>query len=700
MALSITIYDYYPLYRCKAFNRNGQLIDIEFQKKLEVTQNPPNVSTLKLLDFRCSYFNGNEEKFDPVIISQKAVIKVRAEYGSSSTINAEMFFANAYDEWKIVAKCDNVTVFVGFITMENEPYIMKEKPYDIVVTATDGLGLLKNIELTDTYGDVFTGRNTLLSYLQGALAKTNLKLDIAVYCNIYHASHKTRYDTGSPDMMTQTKLHHRTFLKDAVTYVDCYEAIEKILKNWCVIYQYKGAWLINNVMEMQANFGPQRYYSYYSYNGSTTNSVLETDNTCTIGKTKKIQPINLDQYVSYQYPVKSVKTSYKYEIPENLVNNQKLQYLGSWISPIAGSEYNLITGEYIGSYTAYEKVGWSNYTYPYVNVYPYTGAKRSYIKVVKDSFNTELDRYYVIEFDGSVNSGQGFSIVNDNTDFFMDEGDIVTISFQFRYNIAFSGPLTGFGGINVLRTGQSGASTSHWYSANPDGRWTNSYSGFAFRVDLSSGDEREWQSISVTTRPVPVNGSLFISIGPGPNFTNGTELHVKDINIEYEPRVRGSVLTAKGEYWKTEQTTNIKDIIEDEISVSDSPKRIIKGALWDTAGDALLTPEWYRLNESETKHFKELVNYGRYRHQYRRQKRVNGTFKGVMWSPDGGSATQYPLTFHRQFSIENDDRMYMLSAPLEIDYLSAQWKGTLIECGVGNTDYNNNGNTHTFNYLF
>lgn len=698
---------YYTTYRCKAFNRTNQLIEILFQQKLTLPDNMevPEIVEVPLLEFTCEYFSGNEEKYDPTIISQKATIKLRAEYGSGSSINAEMLYADAYDEWKVIATVDEKTVFVGFVTMENEPYIMKMKPYDIVVTATDGLGLLKNIELTDYNGVKFTGRNTLYSYLTGALKKTNLLLDLQIYCNIFNDAHLNRFDIGGPDMFTQTKLHHRSFLKDAATFLDCYSAIEFMLKNWCVLYQWNGAWVINNLLEMQHNLGPQRYYTSYGVNTGIY-TFLDTTNAATIGKNNGIQSINLDQYVSYQYPIKSVKSSYKYEIPDNLVNNQKLQDLGSFISPIGGSEVDPASGDYVGQYLGFEKVGWSNYSPTYININPYTGYKKSYIKKVNDSFGTEIDRYYVIEYDSTVANGIGFRIVNDNTDFFIDKGDVITISFQVRWlkDFNFSNNPHGFASIDLLRSGYSGSSTSHWYTSNPSGRWTNTYNASAFRVQ-SSVDNREWTTVSVTTYPAPDYGVIFLSLGPGPVNDNSNEVHIKEISIEYKPYVKGSTLNVKGDYWKTEQTTNIKDIIEDEVTISESQKRIFKGALWSNDGLTLASRNWYYFkgndaNNSTYYELKEIMNLGRYRHQYRRQKRINGSFKGVMWRPDGGSNEQFPLAFHRHYKIENDSKTYMLSAPLKIDYVKSQWRGTLIETGISSTDYNNVGDTHLFNYTF
>ena len=652
----------------------------------------PTAYVVPLVDFRVEYMNGNEEKYDPTIISAKAVFKLRARTFGVGTLNAESLYANAYDEWKVIAKIDDSVVFTGFVTMENEPYQLKDKPYNVVVTATDGLGLLKNVPLTMLNGNDFSGRNTLLSYIAGALAKTNLNINIKAYVNIYNTAHNNRFTQGSPDMLTQTRLHHRTFLNDEGNFIDCYSALELILGKWCVLYQYEGDWLISEVSEMMESIGPQRYFTEYSYTGVKITSVKDYEDVGLIGKVQKIQPINIDQYVSYQTPVKSVKTTFNYEVPRDLINNDKIRKLGALILPLTSP-----------TKVAYQLVGWSKKVGDASNLTNYTGTYNSYIRVEKDALGTETDRYYVIEKDPVVNSGVGYLIRNDNSDFFVDAGDTLSISLTYRtaVDVGGSGLIT-IAGVYILQSGKTGAARTDWYSLNQSGTWSINDLGNSHFGDAST-NTTEWQTITVDSKQIPVNGTCYIHLKTAWSGST-TELHIKELNVNYTPYIKGARFDVKGDYWTTAQNVNIKDILEDEIKVSDASKRIIKGAYFDTTGEFLLNPTWYRIGYNEQKHFKELANLGRYRHQQFRNKRISGTFKGVTWSPIG-TVTQRPLCFHRHFLFENEQvnsaaNYYMLTAPLDIDYLSCQWRGTLINSCVGPAYNVTQGDTHTFNYIF
>jgi len=675
---------YYLHYISQFNNQIGQYVQVEFYN----TTFNDTAENLPLVSFKHEYINGDQDKFTPVIIGSRCIIQVRAKHDSADALNNETFYANAYDDWKVIAYVDAIKVFEGFITMDVEPYVLKDKPYNIVITATDGLGLLKNVPLTDVSGVDFVGRNSLLEYICGALKKTNLDLNVRICLNWFNAGQDDRFDVGSPDMLTQTTLHHRSMLEDVNGFYDCYTALERLLGKWGVLFQWKGRWVISNRAELMGSGGPDQYYTEYESNGTSPVAVFDLTGVQHVEKDLNIAPVNLDQLVSYQSPVKSVKTVYNYEIPENLVNNQRQQSLGAFISPLSGS-----------GYSAYELVGWGQYNGDSNALSVYAGTKNAYIKTEFNTYNVETDRYYVVEADTAIATALGDEIRNDNDDFWVDAGDKMTIAITARLltDQAGSDPIF-LGRVAILIDGTSGSSASDWYTLNPGGDWVNNpFANFAQTNE--SGDQTTWVTYSTECEFFPANGTLYLFLGSG-GVDNLNEAHFKDISINYTPYVKGSRLSVKGDYWLTEQSTNIKDVIVDEVFISDAPKRILKGALWNEAGTALTNPDWYKLNETENRHFKELVNLGRYRHQYVRQRRVEGTFKGTMVQPSSDPTNPIPLGFHRHFYITNLDHAYVLVPPLEIDYVRGMFRGTLMSGSTGSPDTTTEGDTHTFNYIF
>ena len=679
---------YYLPYKAQFYNQIGQFVEVEFYN----TTFSDTTELIPLVSFKHEYVNGDQDKFNPIIIGSRCVIQVRAKHDSADALNNETFYANAYDEWKVLAYVDSIPVFAGFITMDVEPYVLKDKPYNIVITATDGLGLLKNVPLTDVSGVDFVGRNTLLEYICGALKKTNIDLNVRVCLNWYNAGQDDRYDVGSPDMLTQTTLHHRSLLEDVNGFYDCYTALERLLGKWGVLFQWKGRWVISNRAELMGSGGPDQYYTEYDSNGTSPVAVFDLTGVQHVDKDLNIAPVNLDQLVSYQAPVKSVKTVYNYEIPENLVNNERLQTLGSFLSPLSGS-----------GYSAWNLVGWSHWTGQ-----PQTGlgtseaasSQTAYIKKEFDVYNTETDRYYVVPIDVTAPATQLQNYIrNDNDDFWVDAGDKISPSITFRTLSDESTTDLYLAAIIILKDGFSGSSSGHWYSLDNSGSWTNTPNSVFGQYNITA-DTTEWTTVSIAETTIPASGTMYLLLGRGNMVVAGNQAHFKDIQFNYVPYVKGSRLAVKGDYWLTSQNTNIKDVIEDEVFISDAPKRILKGALWNEAGTALTNPDWYKLNETENRHFKELINLGRYRQQYVRQRRVEGTFKGTMMQPSSDPTNPIPLGFHRQFYITNLDNAYVLVPPLEIDYVRGIFRGTLMACFTSSTDLVTEGDTHTFNYIF
>ena len=682
---------YYQKYQCNFNNRNTNNIRVEFWEKDVFSD---TVEILPCVSLKTSYYEGQENKFLPTIIGLKLEVVIRAKDGSGSNVNAEMFYPQAADQWKVIAYSDSVCIFNGFIVNDVEPYQMKEKPYNIVVRATDGLMQLKSQPLTDVAGAKFNGRNTLLEYIVGALAKTKTQVNVRSYVNYYNVDHNDRGDLGSPDMLTQTQLHHRSLLKDVNSFYSCFEALERILKGWAILYQYEGEYCIVSRADVLKGSGTNYFFTEYDYQGNFLNATLETYGDIPIGKQQFLQPIELNQYASYDAPFKSVKTIYNYEIPENLVNNQRLQELGAIIAPLSGS-----------GYSAYQKVGWGAYSGDPNGLTSYSGGKNTYIKTEFNAFGVETDRYYVIEADTGIATALGLQIRNDNADFWVDAGDKLTISVTSRLmaDEGGSSPLL-LGRVALLKDGASGSLAADWYSLNPGGDWVNNpFANFAQTNE--TGDNSQWVTYTTQADDFPSGGTLYIFLGSG-GVDNLNEAHHKDLEITYTPYVKGSRLTVKGDYWLTSQNTVLNDVLEEEMYISDAPKRILKGALWDNAGTALTDPDWYRYGTAENRHFKELVNLTRYQHQFRPIRKISGAFKGVMWQTNLliGTLTTHPICLHNRFYFENEPlsttHYYIFCAPVEMDWVNARVQGTLVEVIRDNTEYSDVGDSHTFNYIF
>lgn len=680
---------YHQHYNIFCSNPLGETLEVVFYRK-DVTAS--EIVSLKCKSILVEYREGNESKYD-WLIPCNATIIVRVSH--DTPIDNETFLSDYYDEWKVVIKDDDQIVFTGFIEPSQGGYLFKGKPYDVTIRATDGLKLLSESTLSDVNGDEFNGLHTLMEYVAGALTKTNTELPIRLYCNIYEIAWNTRSDDIDADFFNQGALDYRTFLKSPGVFCSCLEALEIILKEGFKIFQWNGKIVIVCIPEQQFTIGPEWYYTDYSYIGESPVGALEESNQCEIGKHKLIQPIDLSGLISWDFPVKSVKHSFKFDVIHNLIDNENINRKGDLIAPLSG----------VG-YSAWELVDWSTWEGDPTTFFVYGGTKNAYIKTTYDAYNVEQDRFFVIEYDSAAPGDLRFQIRHDNSDFFVKQGDKISISAAVKTkqpnNVTETAPMVR---VVVFIGGATTTATNYWSLKN-DGTWQNDDQAIFGRSD-DAANSIMWKDNSVTDSIIPATGIMYIYLGMGSHSFAGSnqEGHYKFPSITYKPYLVGSNESVKGDHWLTSQDLNVKGSIEETVGISDSPRQIIKGSLYKGTTDYLLTTyEWGYADEPKVNHYKSLLNYGRYNLGKRRYKKFNGTFKGVKMQSENEIASSIvnPLGFHKHFKFVEDpiDRYFVLVPPLSIDYTKGRFTGTFSEVMKDADDYDQDADTHQHNYDF
>ena len=623
------------------------------------------------------------------IISRELTISLWTEDGDG--ISWETFVTSQHNDWKVTVTVDGETFFIGFVTPEEGSAPFQDKPYEITIKATDGLGLLKGNDLTQVNESRFKGFYTLIQYISGALKKTELDLPIRIYSSIFHTSMLNKGDSLDNDIFQEVELNARTFLRDANGFESCYDSLKILLDGWCNIEQYDGRWQVFVLSERQYLAG-SLYYVDYDSDGVLIGGAIDSETYAKVGKNELVYPINETQIISSKFANREVKHIFNYVIPTDLVNNQSLQQLGSFISGLSGS-----------GYSAYNLVDWEQYSGDPNGLSVYGGTKNAYIKLELDAFGTQSDRYYVIEADTGVATALGHEIRNENIDFFGDAGDTFTISITARckFDQGGSDPIF-YGKLALLRDGFPGTAASDWYTLNPSGSWVNNpFANFAQTSETE--DLSQWATFT-TDATVPANGTFFLFLGSG-NVDNLNEVHVKDIKIDYVPYLRGARFSVKGDYHLRSLNNKNPDKFDKTVLVSDSPKRLIKGSTFWTNGSGtrvLLSGSWYRWPDSTNIYnFKELANLGKFNQSYRRFYRIEGDFTSLFYT-DSFDTIRKPLGFHKKYRFTDmtPNRDFVLVAPLEMDLVTGNFRGVFQEVYKDSADGTSNGDVDKFDYIF
>jgi hypothetical protein len=691
----------YELYYTAHFqNEQSQDVEIFIYKKDGAT--PDSVENYDVVG--CEIVkSGEEQSVFNCLLTQELLLTLRTT--DDKSVTWETFVDSQYDTWKIVVTIDGQNYFHGFVTPDEGNGPFQDKPYEVRISAVDGLALLKNVLLSDVNGDRFEGDHYLIEYIAGALKKTLLDLPIRIYCGVFHAVMQNKANSLDNDMFQQTKVNYRTFMVDDTTPVSCYEALKIIFNRWCTIEYWSGIWVISVIGERQYNPVDGRYNVDYNPDGTIIGGNLDTRNYGRIGKQMEIYPINETQIISSISGVSSVKTGYDYTVWPDLPKNARFERGAEFDSGAALDEDDFDndgdTSEVIGTYrsftiadTEYGKFTSANGTFPFIPISdPNDGI--AYRKSVYNTFGIEIERKIVLTNNTGTNN------------YLLMEG--IPVKSQSKIKISFDFKHTGggvdFGSKGIIRiylypTGQT---NDPLYILSTSNRWqdgiVNSYSYFYDNGEDSS----KWKSFTIEPDFIPQDGTVYVLME---NTGTGGDHEYRNFSIQYTPFIAGGYLQVKGDYWKRDNSSTFQQVIDEKVSLSDSPQFVFKGAL--LFNDQLTDPAWYRHGPestpnvlSEFRHFKELLNIAIYNYHYRRMYRLEGDFNGLIWKPENDADVQRPIGFfwtYREVDMI-EPRDFVLVPPLKMDIIKGWINANLVEVKKDSNDGTQEGAAE-FKYIF
>lgn len=640
-----------------------------------------------------SSIGDDDDRFSPILSKE---IKVAIWLTPDQPVTIENFLSTEDDEWRVVIYRERSlpAIFHGFIVIEDSSEPLFDKPFGIRLRASDGLPLLKNVELIRSDGTDFRGLNNLTDYIGHVLYYLNPDVPFRVYSDIYH---KEMDETISP--FEQTQVDIGTFEKDANTNDDGYTVLEKICKSLSLRLFYENGYYHLVHIRQYLNPGGFNWHEYKVVNGEVEHQASGTSVlNAKIGKTEAISLVNKDAQIYFKVPYKSVKKTFNYNIPAELICNQQLQ---------RGEKLPLLSTPASGTVgTPGYKPAMDYYTPEcYLSSRSRTAVlatqKDFYIRTEFDAFGYEIDRYLMLPAeDGGLPSFIHSSYIP------VHENDDITISLDVR--TAGSGASSADSTIfYVILYGDDGSAWSLRNSTdvnqfvwgkivltNPIGIRASSLVGFEW---TSITAQANTMNVDTLKTKIPVDGRIQIILDqivltPQPSDTAST--HYKNIQITYEPYIKNSYRPAAGDYNFYDQNQKINRTIEEEVHISDSPKKLIRGSLF--VNEQLATPEWYRLGEAESLRFMQIQTLLKYNFHFRQFRKVEGTLKGL--SLFNADDLNIPFGFLPQYSLSDipNSPKYILTSITECNYVTGWWRGVIVEIPQDAPIFD----TYDFQYLF
>lgn len=700
---------YVTQYTANFTNELKQLVEVTIDKKngsVIPVKNYPVIS-LRIKD------NSDEQDIFSCIISKELELVLLAD--NNGTITWETFITNSFNDFKITVKVQNKILFIGFIAHEECYAPLQDLPYEIYIKATDGLGLLKGVDFKNKSGEYNKNFKTLIEYLSDALFYTTLNLNIKILCNIFHKNQLSKINSFQNDFFNQTIISANTF-NNSIDEVDsCYDVIKKILNGWCSINQHDGQWQIVTLSERQYIFS-DRYYVTYNYNANIIDSGILNEKMGFVGKNELIYPINETQKISSKYANKQVKTIYNYTYTDFLIPNQSLVVLGNEIPSLAGYNFDLFGNKVY--YKANEIVNWNKSKGEFNNTTPYTGSKIMYTRTYYNEFGKKISTNFFSELD-DLSGELDNHFTNSNYDFFVDANDKFSVAITANTARGASAGVQNLPNSKIVQIGllKSSATSNiindptnstNWYTLNAQGKWISGLTSYVTygMTNIISVDYLNFVTYQIPQSIIPESGQIFIKI-----ICKGI-WEIQPIQIDYTPQTKSGYTFIKGEYHTNLTNEDLQDKLDKEIYISEGVSRTSKGVFIDVKNSnypeiqrsyKLLTPNFYRFpNNTETKSFKQLVNYGLFNCSYRRFYKISGDFTSFIFNNKNQNQGEYLIGFHIpfMFSDMSPNRYFVLIPSVEIDLVSGNIKATFVEIYKDSNDGTQTGVVDKMDYIF
>lgn len=533
--------------------------DVEMTIPLDMADNPVLIRTE----------DDNEDKFS-VILPKTAEINVH----TSSSIGIETFVFGGdrryYSEVYITPDGEaDILKFNGWLSASDIQEEAQPNPNILTLTATDGLGMLKDDTLTNDDGEVPENEWSIMDLLRWAISRgTGIEREFCVVFNTREEDAPV-YDAdtaGSGHFFKWCYLDAKTFETDIHETETLDEVVKIILGNKARVTTYDGKVWIYCVDEML--YG-QSYYLYRFLADGAYFSRAAINLRKYIGATSPMSWMNDDAVISATRPYSKSVLTFTYEYPKELMCNIDLER-GEGAEPTGASNE---TTEYTPECIDFLREGSSGPDPEDIDFEPWPASEGVLRK--RYEFNYEKERYL------SALTAGGFRHYFRFSEIFVTEKGRFQLSFDYRFNVD-DGTTNCFPAI-VRLLGDDGSiwcwrydapsGDSYWQELSPTDGWFT----VTWEDDLSGLDNTEWRNIGATSPPIPVTGRLCVRLVNG--FAPPKEVHFVNIQAEYTAYVNGSYQRYTKQVHTVQQEGASKAIRDEEVRMSDAPDRRIKGAI-------------------------------------------------------------------------------------------------------------------------
>ena len=590
---------------------------------------------------------------------------------NGSGVTLDSFLANSETDIEILFQCfDFAEIYWrGFIMQDDYVEEWQNQNHVIKITATEGLGILKNVALSNNGAEIqgMTSPWDLIQY-----AMQGLPLDWTKYMVINNLYHDSMVSTMPNTSLTQARIEPKTFETDPTIYDNCYNVLEKINSAFSqTIFLYRNMWHIVRMEELYTN-GNLR--GFFIDNGipSTYNKRYDVS----VGIGQEIKPISPDMLRFIKRITKEDILKFNFIRFDEIIKNSSFIRGNVTVELPTEKRYSvqdwdLLEGDmFIFSAPAYGAIERIE-TYLSVN----GPIIDSYVQLQQTIINPSAGI-----------TSKDYLMRSESLQVFIGEKIEISIDHQFNINFTTKETMKTF--YVRLITGSSPSLPG--YTLTNEGKW-EPWEGvvpwtenvYAIDVEYNGrGDVKptEWNTSSVTAEPIPVNGFLTVwLVCPNQPWALNQVRYFKSFKFDVISRFDGYQEGLQYQEAKFTKNTSSKYNDNSEIFLDDSFNSAYKGSIYESDGVTLTDNNWYRYRypgERNAFHKQNLIAKWS-QNRYNRSK-IDANFFGLIWQ-DQFSLTTIGLINTVKFIDDDPNKIYAITNLKEIDFAAGTWSASLQE---------------------
>ena len=633
-------------------------------------------------------FNTDEDIYKPLRPQQAEI-----NFISTPTVSIDDFLGNN-DIYCLVTfyyggDLGTNVYWSGYLLQDEFQEFWEDSRHIITLRASENLGSLKTIPLTDNNGNEISGIQYITNYIRYCV-KDLVQVGSSKFQTLWVLNNLFNdYMDNTYPSLDQVYIDPRTFSIGDGEYLDEYTVLERINRAFSqTLFQYNNAWYIVRTEEYYIPPTDNlRIFQYKYLQFPVPWDIYTKRFDISVGVNESVKPIAPAMLRFIKRPTKIDQINITYDYPSELICNENFKRGTLLTSSPTAKTYSIDD--------------WDAYKGSRETPTPISAAY--YRKDKLDTFGNVTDSFAFLPYE-TTGSALGADWLQ-SCDIKVTKGDVLDISFLWRWSETgiIAAPIPTFNVAQVLfkadatpqfRAGMDSSGTWKIAPSTWDSWAAANIPYVKFTPPESASLENGYFQISALSKPIPADGIVRILLHNTSNLSyNG---NFSQLQVRLQASLNGlTTSNIDGDFDRFTKTEDIRANFYDTIYLADMPNSKFMGSLYDSLGE-LTAPTWYRYRyNTEEFSFKKQNLIAQWEQNRFFRNKIDANFFGLKWD-DGGNNKVIGLINTITFVDDDANKTYLIANLKEIDFANSTWSATLQEVYDLDRDFENETDYPTY----